>query len=79
MYPSPEFLQQLTDDRQRERRESVSAHRLAGSSATRTRVARSLRRVADRLDGPTAPTATSGAPAPLSGLARLDSRDSLTA
>jgi hypothetical protein len=78
MYPSPEFMQQVTDDRHRERRASVSAHRLAGSSGTRTRVARSLRRVADRLDGTTSPTATSGAQAPLGRLARLDRRDSLT-
>jgi hypothetical protein len=55
-------LLQLAHDRQRELRESAATHRLRGPDPARRRIARSLRRLADRLDAATAaPGAASGA------------------
>ena len=56
MYPAP-TLSQLTHDRQQDRLASAAVHRLVPSAPARTRVARTLRRTADRLD--TATPATS--------------------
>jgi hypothetical protein len=61
MYPSPDILQQLTHDRQRDRQTAAAAHKLVGSSPARTRIARTLRRAADRLDATTSPSAVRSA------------------
>ena len=61
MHPSPDLLQQLVNDRQQDRRASAAAHRLVGSSPARARIARTLRRAADRLDTATSPPAVSSA------------------
>ena len=61
MQPSPDFLQQIVHDRQHDRRASAAAHRLAVPSPARTRVARTLRRAADRLDTATSPSAVRSA------------------
>ena len=61
MYLSPDLLHQLTDDRQQDRRAAAAAHRIAGSSPARTRIARTLRRAADRLDTATSPSSVRGA------------------
>jgi len=61
MYLSPDLLHQLTDDRQQNQRATAAAHRLAASSPARTRLARTLRRAADRLDTATSPSAVRGA------------------
>ncbi len=53
MYPAP-TLSQLTQDRQQDRLAAAAVHRLVPSSPARTRVARTLRRTADRLDAATA-------------------------
>ena len=53
MYPAP-TLSQLTQDRQQDRLAAAAVHRLAPSSPARTRIARTLRRTADRLDAATA-------------------------
>ena len=58
---SPDLLHQLTDDRQQDRRAAAAAHRIAGSSPARTRIARTLRRAADRLDTATSPSSVRGA------------------
>ena len=50
MHLSPDFLAQLAHDRHHARRAAAAAHRLAGSSPARIRIARTLRRAADRLD-----------------------------
>ncbi len=60
MLASTDLLQQLVNDRQQELRASV-AHTLVGSSPARTRIARTLRRAADRLDATTSPSAVSNA------------------
>jgi len=52
MYPAP-TLSQLTQDRQQDRLAAAAEHRLAPSSPARTRIARTLRRTADRLDAAT--------------------------
>lgn len=49
MFPAP-MLSQLAHDRQRDRLAAAAVHRLVPSSPARTRVARTLRRTADRLD-----------------------------
>ena len=54
MYPAPDLLAQLTHDRQQDRLAAAAVHRLAPSSLVRTRLARTLRRTADRLDTATA-------------------------
>ena len=61
MYLAPELLHQFVDDRQQDRRATAAAHRLAGSSPARARLARTLRRAADRLDTATSPSAVRGA------------------
>jgi hypothetical protein len=61
MYPSPDLLQQLTYDRQRDRLASAAVHRLVESSPARIRIARTLRRAADRLDATTSPSAVRSA------------------
>jgi hypothetical protein len=53
MYPD-EILSQLTHDRQQDRLASAAVHRLAPTSPARIRIARTLRRTADRLDAATA-------------------------
>jgi len=52
MYTAP-TLSQLTQDRQQDRLAAAAEHRLAPSSPARMRVARTLRRTADRLDAAT--------------------------
>jgi hypothetical protein len=47
---SPDLLPQLAQDRQQDLRASAAARRLTAPVPTRTRVAQSLRRAADRLD-----------------------------
>jgi hypothetical protein len=62
MYPAPDFLDQITQDRQQDRLAAAAVHRLAPSSPARSRIARTLRRTADRLDAATAsPTKVSNA------------------
>jgi hypothetical protein len=58
---SPSLLEQLVNDRQQDRWASAAAHRLAGSSPARRRIAQSLRRAADRLDAATSPSAVGSA------------------
>ena len=58
---SQDFLQQVIHDRQQDRWRSAATHRLAGSSSARIRIARTLRRAADRLDAATSPPVVSGA------------------
>ncbi len=53
MYPAPEVLAQITHDRQQDRLAAAAVHRLVPSSPARTRIARTLRRTADRLDAAT--------------------------
>ena len=55
MYPAP-TLSQLTQDRQQVLLAAAAVHRLVPSSPARTRVARTLRRTADRLDAATTAT-----------------------
>jgi len=57
---SSDFLSHLTHDRQQDRLAAAAVHRLVPSSPVRTRLARSLRRTADRLDAAT--TISQGAP-----------------
>jgi len=57
----PDHLQQLTYDRQQARQASAAAHRFVGSSPARIRIARTLRRAADRLDAATSPSAVRSA------------------
>jgi hypothetical protein len=61
MYLALDHLQQLTHDRQQDFQAAAAAHKLAGSSPARMRIARTLRRVADRLDTATSPPAVSSA------------------
>ncbi len=56
MYPAPDFLAQVTQDRQQDRLAAAAVHRFAPSSPVRSRIARTLRRTADRLDAATAST-----------------------
>jgi hypothetical protein len=49
MHPAP-ALAQMTEDRQQDRLAAAAEHRLAPSTPARTRIARTLRRTADRLD-----------------------------
>ena len=55
MYPAPDSLAQITKDRQQDRLAAAAVHRLVPSSPARSRIARTLRRTADRLDAATAP------------------------
>ena len=48
---SSHLLKELTDDRQRDRRAAAAAERLVDHTPARRRIAQSLRRAADRLDG----------------------------
>ena len=48
---SSTLLDQLTDDRHRDRRQAAAVERLADRTPARRRIAQSLRRAADRLDG----------------------------
>jgi hypothetical protein len=52
MYPADTTFQ-LVHDRQQDRLAAAAVHRLAPSSPVRTRLARTLRRTADRLDAAT--------------------------
>ena len=61
MYLPADLLQQLTHDRQQDLRASAAAHRLVGSSPARIRIARTLRRAADRLDAATSPSSVRSA------------------
>lgn len=58
MYPTPDLLAQLTHDRQQDRLAAAAVHRLVPSSPARIRIARTLRRTADRLDAATASSST---------------------
>jgi hypothetical protein len=53
MYPA-DVLTQITQDRQQDPLAAAAVHRLAPSTPVRTRIARTLRRTADRLDTATA-------------------------
>ena len=53
MYPADTTFQ-LVHDRQQDRLAAAAVHRLAPSNPVRTRLARTLRRTADRLDTATA-------------------------
>jgi hypothetical protein len=57
MYAATDVDAQITHDRQQDRLAAAAVHRLVPSSPARTRIARTLRRTADRLDAAT--TATS--------------------
>ena len=57
MYPADTTFQ-LVHDRQQDRLAAAAVHRLAPSSPVRTRLARTLRRTADRLDAATVAPAT---------------------
>jgi hypothetical protein len=46
-----ELLDQLSDDRHHDRRAAAAAERLVDGTPVRRRIAQSLRRAADRLDG----------------------------
>lgn len=50
MYPASDFLAQVTHDRQQDRLAAAAVHRLVPSSPVRSTTARTLRRIADRLD-----------------------------
>jgi hypothetical protein len=52
MHPADTILQ-LTHDRQQDRLAAAAVHRLALATPIRTRLARTLRRTADRLDAAT--------------------------
>lgn len=67
MYPTPDFLAQLTHDRQQDRLAAAAVHRLVPSSPARTRIARTLRRTADRLDAATAAPTRVGSAVPGGG------------
>jgi hypothetical protein len=54
MHLNPDVHHQYALDRQQRLRDEAAAHRLVDRMPTRTRVARSLRRAADRLDAATA-------------------------
>jgi hypothetical protein len=47
---APDSLHQITADRQQDLLASAAVHRLVPSTPTRSRIARSLRRAADRID-----------------------------
>jgi hypothetical protein len=51
-----DFVSQATHDRQQDRLAAAAVHRLVSSSPARVRIARTLRRAADRLDTATAVT-----------------------
>lgn len=53
-HPASDVLSQLTHDRQQSLLAAAAVHRLVPASPVRTRIARSLRRTADRLDAATA-------------------------
>ena len=55
MHTAP-ILSQLAHDRQQARLDAAAVHRLVPSSPARMRVARTLRRTADRLDRGTSAT-----------------------
>lgn len=59
-----DVLSQLTHDRQQDRLAAAAVHRLVPASPARTRIARTLRRAADRLD------AAAASPVPLGGTVR---------
>ena len=53
MYATTDFDIQITHDRQQDRLAAAAVHRLVPSSPARSRIARTLRRTADRLDAAT--------------------------
>ncbi len=55
MYPA-DFVSHVTHDRQQDRLAAAAVHRLVSASPARVRIARTLRRAADRLDTATAVT-----------------------
>jgi hypothetical protein len=61
MHASTDLMQQLVQDRQQDLRAAASARKLVGSIPARTRIARTLRRAADRLDTATSPSAVRSA------------------
>jgi hypothetical protein len=54
MHPASDLLPQLTHDHQQDRLAAAAVHRLAPPFPARTKLARTLRRAADRLDAATA-------------------------
>ena len=48
---SSQVFEQMTDDRHRDRQAAAAAERLVDGTPVRRRIAQSLRRAADRLDG----------------------------
>lgn len=66
-HPASDVLPQLTQDRQQTALAAAAVHRLVPASPVRTRIARSLRRAADRLDAATAPPARVGSALPGGG------------
>ena len=53
MYAATDFDAQIIHDRQQDRLAAAAVHRLVPSSPARSRIARTLRRTADRLDAAT--------------------------
>ena len=64
MHETSELLSQLVHDRQEERLTAAAASRLIPSSPARIRIARTLRRAADRLDAAAASPARVGSAVP---------------
>jgi hypothetical protein len=66
MHPTDTIFQ-IAHDRQQDRLAAAAVHRLAPSTPVRLRLARTLRRTADRLDAATAPSARVGSAVPGGG------------
>lgn len=64
---SPDSLSQITADRQQDLLASAAVHRLVPPTGVRTRIARSLRRAADRLDAAAASPSRVGSALPGGG------------
>ena len=67
MYAATDVDTQITHDRQQDRLAAAAVHRLVPSSPARSRIARTLRRTADRLDAATAPAGPARNPLPGGG------------
>ena len=67
MYAATDFDAQITHDRQQDRLAAAAVHRLVPSRPARSRLARTLRRTADRLDAATARSARVGRAVPGGG------------
>ena len=73
MYAATDFDSQITHDRQQDRLAAAAVHRLVPSSPARSRIARTLRRTADRLDAATASTSPVRSALPGGGCERAGS------